>query len=158
MSLSILLPLSGVPEHAGRNLDRTWIVGLQAMSGPNLHVNPNQFPPALLNVACMLLALSGYTLWLSAAGRFRNRVLGLAIVIALVQFLINVIGQLWPAMKWMRPFTLFYHYQPQPMVLNAHWYSQAATWQHLGVLLGVAIAGYLLAWWTFCKRDLPAPL
>ena len=75
-----------------------------------------------------------------------------------MQFIVNVIGQLWPCMEPLRPYTVFYHYQPQPMILNAHWFAQAATWLHLGVLLGVALVGYLLAWWTFCKRDLPAPL
>ena len=30
--------------------------------------------------------------------------------------------------------------------------------QHLAALAGVGVVGYLLAWWTFCKRDLPAPL
>ena len=105
-----------------------------------------------------MLAISGYTMLLSAAGRFRSKVLGLAIIITLVQFLINVIGQLWDGMNWMRPFTVFYHYQPQPMILDADWANQPVIWLHLGVLLAVGVVGYLLAWWTFCKRDLPAPL
>ena len=105
-----------------------------------------------------MLAISGYTLLLSAAGRFRSKVLGLAVVITLVQFLINVVGQLWDPMEWLRPYTVFYHYQPQAMVLRDNWASEVEIWQHLGVLCGVAITGYLLAWWTFCKRDLPAPL
>ena len=125
---------------------------------PQLHVDPLRFLPGLLNVALLVLAISGYTLLLSAAGRFRSKVLGLAIVITLVQFLINVIGQLWYAMNWLRPLTVFYHYQPQPMILHDDWASDLDVWQHLGVLLGVGVVGYLLAWWTFCKRDLPAPL
>ena len=140
------------------NWHGTWLFGLQDMKAANLHVDPVRFLPGLLNVGLLVLALSGYSMFLSAAGRFRSKVLGLAIVITLVQFLINVIGQLWSPMNWMRPWTVFYHYQPQPLILKDDWASQAATWQHLGVLLAVGVAGYLLAWWKFCKRDLPAPL
>lgn len=137
----------------------TWLVGLQGEQiEVQFRVDPFRFLPGLWSVALFVLAISGYTLLLSAAGRFRSKVLGLAIVITLVQFLINVIGQLWNAMKWMRPYTVFYHYQPQPMILDDHWMSDMDIWLHLGVLLGVGVAGYLLAWWTFCKRDLPAPL
>jgi ABC-2 type transport system permease protein len=137
----------------------TWLVGLQKDDiAPELHVDPVRFLPGLLYVVALTLAINGYTLLLSAAGRFRNKVLGLAIIITLVQFLVNLIGQLWEPMSWMRPFTVFYHYQPQPMVLHDGWTGNSEVWQHLGILLGVAVTGYLLAWWTFCKRDLPAPL
>jgi ABC-2 type transport system permease protein len=136
----------------------TWLVGLQDPNiAAHLRVNPYRFLPGLLNVASFVFAVSGYTLLLSSAGRFRSRVMGLAVLLTLVQFLVNVIGQLWTAMDWMRPFTVFYHYQPQPMILMEHW-STPAVWQHLGVLTGVGVVGYALAWWTFCKRDLPAPL
>jgi ABC-2 type transport system permease protein len=117
-----------------------------------------RFAPALLNAAVLIFAVSGYTMWLSSAGRFRGRVLGLAVLITLVQFLVNVIGQLWEPMEFLRPFTVFYYYQPQPMILNAEWYADAAVWGRLAVLLAVGLAGYSLAMWTFCKRDLPAPL
>jgi ABC-2 type transport system permease protein len=123
-----------------------------------LHVEPRAFLPALLSVALLLFAVSGLTMALSAAGRSRNRVLGIAVLVALVQFLVNLIGQLWPPMEPLRPLTLFYYYQPQPMILMADWYADGAVWLRLGVLAAAGIAGYLLALWTFCRRDLPAPL
>lgn len=124
----------------------------------SLHVDPLDFLPALLSVAAFLFAVSGLTMALSAAGRSRNRVLGIAVLMALLQFLVNLIGQLWPPMRWMRPLTVFYYYQPQPMILHAEWYGEGDVWQRLGVLIGVGAAGYLLALWIFCRRDLPAPL
>lgn len=127
-----------------------WLVKLDA--------DPWRFAPALLNMAALLFAVSGYTMWLSAAGRFRGRVLGLAVLVTLLQFLINLIGQLWDTAEPLRPFTVFYYYQPQQVILRADWYQQAATWTRLGVLFSVGAAGYLLAWWTFGRRDLPAPL
>jgi len=136
----------------------TWLMGMQESGlAENLHVDPWRFLPGLINVACFVFAVSGYTLLLSARGRFRSRVMGLATLVTLVMFLVNVIGQLWPAMEWLRPFTIFYHYLPQPMILHEHW-STAEVWQHLGVLAGIGAVGYAWAWWSFCKRDLPAPL
>jgi ABC-2 type transport system permease protein len=135
-----------------------WIIGQLALAPSEAGVDPVRFAPALLSVALLLFAVSGYSLLLSSLGRFRWRVLGLAVMVTLVQFLLNVIGQLWDAAAFLRPFTVFYYYQPQPMILSADWSEQAAVWIRLGVLLGVGTAGYLLSLWTFCRRDLPAPL
>jgi ABC-2 type transport system permease protein len=119
-------------------------------------------------VAALLFAVSGYTLWLSAAGRFRARVLGLAILLTLVQFLLNVIGQLVAGFAFLRPLTVFYYYQPHHLILHDHawvdlgevWLLLAPSWHVnvLAVLFGVGGCGYALALWTFCRRDLPAPL
>jgi ABC-2 type transport system permease protein len=130
----------------------TWLVGLQA------DADPWRFAPALLNVAALLLAVGGFSMAFSAFGRFRGRVLGVTVLITLLQFLINVIGQLWPVAEPLRPFTVFYYYQPQPIILDPHWYRSSAVWMRLSVLLGVGFAGYAVAWWHFCRRDLPAPL
>lgn len=132
-----------------------------------LSVNPAMFGPALWNVAALLFAVSGYTLFLSARGRFRNRVLGVAVVVTLVQFLVNVIGQLWDAVGPLRPFTVFYYYQPQQIVLRGSWTVDLGKTWNLGqalpvnvlvVLTAIGLAGYGLALWKFCRRDLPAPL
>jgi hypothetical protein len=85
-------------------------------------------------------------------------VLGVAVLLTLLQFLVNVIGQLWPAAEALRPFTVFYYYQPQPIILDPSWYTKSAIWIRMAVLLGVGLAGYVVAWWHFCRRDLPAPL
>ena len=87
----------------------------------------------------------------------------------MLQFLVNVVGQLWDAVELLRPFTVFYYYQPQQIILSDHWTvavgqiangGGALTWQvpTLAVLFGVGAAGYGVAFWTFCRRDLPAPL
>jgi ABC-2 type transport system permease protein len=140
----------------------TWagscLVGLQGNPNLALRADPWSFIPSLLNVAVLIFATSGSTMLLSAAGRFRGRVLGVAVLIALVQFLINVVGQLWGPIEHLRPLTLYFYYQPQPIIVDPAWYEKGVVWLRLAVLLGVGIVGYLLAWWTFCKRDLPAPL
>jgi ABC-2 type transport system permease protein len=140
----------------------TWAgAGMIGQLGPgstDSGIDPWRFAPALLNVALLVFAVSGYSLFLSSLGRFRWRVLGLAVVLSLLQFLVNVIGQLWGPASFLRPFTVFYYYQPQPMILTATWYLEEETWARLGVLLGIGAAGYLVGLWVFCRRDLPAPL
>ncbi len=135
----------------------SWLAGFLGVEGA-MHVVPLAFLPALLSVALLLFAASGLTLAVSAAGRSRNRVLGAVVLVALVQFLVNVVGQLWPPMEPLRPLTVFYYYQPQPMILNAAWYADAAVWSRLGVLAAAGMAGYAVALVIFCRRDLPAPL
>jgi ABC-2 type transport system permease protein len=156
----------------GGNWLGAWLVGVHeegarfGEQGP--FISPLIFAPALWNVAGLLFAVSGFTMWLSARGRFRWRVLGTAVFIALLQFLVNVVGQLWDAMAPLRPLTIFYYYQPQQIILHQRWtVNVGAAWNGgqplfavpvLAVLFGVGALGYALALWKFCRRDLPAPL
>src|SRR5439155_3377196 len=58
----------------------TCLVGLKDNPNLNLRADPWPFIPSLLNVAALIFATTGSTLVLSAAGRFRSRVLGLAVL------------------------------------------------------------------------------
>jgi ABC-2 type transport system permease protein len=129
-----------------------------------LAIHPLGFLPALPVVAGLIFAVGGYTMWLSSAGRFRYRVMGYAVVITLVQFLINVLGQMWDVISPLRPLTIFYYYQPQPAILGRGYWITIHEWglttpiPMLAVLYGVGAIGYAMALWTFTRRDLPAPL
>jgi ABC-2 type transport system permease protein len=132
-----------------------------------LRVQPAAFGPALWLVGGLIFAVSGATMWLSAAGRSRWRVLGLAVFGFLLQFLINLVGQMWDGMALLRPLTLFYYYQPQDVILGGGWNVTLAEWNGGRplcalpmplVLFGVGLVGYAMALWTFHRRDLPAPL
>ena len=134
---------------------------------PSYTVDANVVRPGLANMAALLFAVSGYTMWLSAAGRSRTRVLGLAILVTLVQFLVNVIGQLWDGLAFLRPFTVFYYYQPQAINLKGAWtVDPGLAWTgkplvavNVVVVLGlVGAVGYAMALRTFVRRDIPAPL
>lgn len=138
-----------------------------AAGAAELRVDPRMFLPALANVAALVFAVSGYTMWISAAGRFRWRVLGLAVMVTLVQFLVNVIGQLWSAVEPLRPLSVFYYYQPQQIILGGAWSVALGRPWHLSAtvpinvvaaLVAVGLAGYGVALWTFDRRDVPAPL
>ena len=153
---AITIPTLGVALWLG-TLTGAAAAGFLGAAG-SLRLDPRDFLAAQVNVALLLFAASGLTMALSAAGRSRNRVLGLAVLVALIQFLVNLIGQLWPPMEALRPLTLFYYYQPQPMILQTNWYADGVLWLRLGVLAAVGATGYVLALGLFCRRDLPAPL
>jgi ABC-2 type transport system permease protein len=133
-----------------------------------LQVDPWAFGPALWNVGALVFAVSGVTMALSAAGRSRNRVIGIAVLIFVLLFLANVAGQMLESVAWLRPLTVFFYYQPQQIILSGRWtvdLGQAWNGGHplypvpvLAVLPAVGLAGYALALWTFARRDLPAPL
>ena len=89
-------------------------------------------------------------------------------LVTLLQFLVNVVGEMWDAAAFLRPFTVFYYYQPQQIILKNRWSIELGDVWHggkpllalnvLAVLFAVGAIGYLLALWRFSRRDLPAPL
>jgi ABC-2 type transport system permease protein len=177
----MLIPLLCLAMWGGTFLG-VWLVGPISLSTQELKRLP--FPvkidpaavqidawalgPSLFNTGALLFAISGFTIWLSSRGRARWKVLGVAISAILVQFLINVLGQLWDAIAVLRPFTVFYYYQPQQIALKGCWtVDLGIVWNNgfagyslnvIVVLMMVGVIGYGMAFWTFCRRDLPAPL
>jgi ABC-2 type transport system permease protein len=135
---------------------------------PPLEVDTSRQLPALANTAALIFALSGFTVALSAAGRSRWKVIGLAVVTVLVMFVANTVGQLWEPAAVVRPLTFFFYYQPQKVMLAGNWLADLGQgWNGgrpllavpaAGVLFAVGLAGYAVALRVFGRRDLPAPL
>ncbi len=139
----------------------------QAWQRERLAVEPARLGPALVLVGGLIFAVCGLTLALSARGRSRWRVLGLATFVVLIMFLLNLLGQMWDEAAWLRPFTIFYYYQPQQVILSGDWLvslmpgDPASSSMRVPmplVLYGVGTIGYLIALVTLVHRDLPAPL
>lgn len=154
---AIAIPLLCLSMWLGIWVGTSW-AGFQDATQPALRVDPYRFLIALPSVAGLLFAVGGATMWASAAGRSRMRVLGIAVLVVLVQFLINVIAQMWTPMQSWRPWTLFRWYQPQANVLHEAGWSSGAAWLGWGVLFGVGLFGWTAAAIRFARRDLPAPL
>lgn len=121
----------------------------------------------LVNTLALMFAFSGMTLALSAVGRSRWKVIGYAVLIVIVMFVANTIGQLWEPAGFVRPLTFFFYYQPQRAMIDGVWTVDLNTaWTFgrpvlvpaAGVLFAVGGAGYALALRAFVRRDLPAPL
>jgi ABC-2 type transport system permease protein len=156
-----------------------WLNGCLESGGGHgdfeIKADPLLLAPALPSIAGLVFAMSGLSLWMSARGRFRNRVMGIVVFVALLMFLVNIVGQLWELFVPFRQFTVFYYYQPQRILLANDWnvaIGQFWTVDSAGlqategllrvngviVLFVVALVGYGMALVTFCRRDLPAPL
>jgi ABC-2 type transport system permease protein len=121
--------------------------------------------PGLTNTFALMFAISGVTIAISSAGRSRWRSVGFAVLVVIIMFVANTIGQLWEPAGWVRPLTLFFYYQPQKVMLDGNWMvHMSSAWAGaprvpgIGVLLGVGAIGYLVALRIFTRRDLPAPL
>jgi ABC-2 type transport system permease protein len=126
-----------------------------------LEIHPWRFLNAQPVVAGLIFSITGVTMFISSLGRYRWRVMGLAVVIVLIMFLINVLGQMWEPAAALRPLTLFYYYQPQQVIpLESEWTVDVhgVAVPMLGVLFGTGVVGYGLAFVTLARRDLPAPL
>lgn len=152
---------------------------LKSLKGPNGRSLPLQIPDnpeplpvsglgeftGLMNTFALMFAVSGITIAISAFGRSRWRATGYAVLVVMIMFVANTIGQLWEPSGFVRPLTLFFYYQPQKIMLDGNWmvdlskaWPGAPEVPGVGVLLGVGLAGYLIALRTFTRRDLPAPL
>ncbi len=166
----LTIPLLCLCPWAGSWLG-TWAFGLLERGAPldsPEHVDPMMIAPSLVNMAALVFAVCGVTMWLSTLGRFRTRVMAAAVLVTLVQYLVNILGQLLDWFKFLRPLTIFYYYQPQQIMLQGDWrLDLGGVWNDghplfwvypVAVLFGVGAVGYALAFVTFGRRDLPAPL
>jgi ABC-2 type transport system permease protein len=121
----------------------------------------------LVNTLALMFAVSGMTLAFSAAGRSRWKVVGYSVLVVVVMFVANTVGQLWEPARFVRPFTFFFYYQPQRIMVEGDWAVDLNKAWDLGgpvrvpavaVLFAAGAAGYALALRAFTRRDLPAPL
>jgi len=100
----------------------------------------------------LLLQMSFYSLTLacSAFGREGGRVAVLAVLIAIVSYLDNVIATLWNKAAFMRPYSFHTYYDPREILVNGN----LGTWP-LAVLGVFTLAAIGVAFARFLTRDLP---
>ncbi len=123
---------------------------------------------ACLNLMGLLFAISGITLAFSCYGRSRWRTISYAALVVLLMYIVNVVGQLWDSIAFLRPLTLFFYYNPQNIWLKGQWLCDVGTsWgmaEGFFMLPGVFLLffvgglGYFVGLRHFLRRDLPAPL
>lgn len=103
-----------------------------------------------LDYFALLAALFGLTLAFSAFGREGGRVALAGVLVALVSYLVQVIGSMWAPWERLVPYTLHAHYVPRDILAHG-----AAVARPVATLFGVALAGFAVAWARFERRDLP---
>jgi ABC-type transport system involved in multi-copper enzyme maturation permease subunit len=115
----------------------------------------NAFAPGnlfrlVVNFFLLQSAWLGITLLLSVFGRERGRVAGAAFFLALISYLVQVIGRLWPAAAFLLPFSLYTYYSPPALLVESRPVGKSL------VILFSAIAVSLgSAAWRFQRRDIP---
>lgn len=91
------------------------------------------------------IALAG-----SSFSREGGRVAVLTFIIALVLYVINVIGKLLPAAEGLLPFSLYTYYSPQTILVNGMLETKSVF-----VLMSVLILTVTFSGWYFQRRDIP---
>jgi ABC-2 type transport system permease protein len=143
------------------------LIEANAQDNTPLEVHGRSELLGLVNTLALMFAISGMTIAFSALGRSRWKVVGYSVLVVVVMFVANTVGQLWEPAGFVRPFTFFFYYQPQRAMIDGAWLvDPGKAWNlgnpvqvpAVGVLLGVGAIGYAFALRTFARRDLPAPL
>jgi ABC-2 type transport system permease protein len=137
-------------------------------------VNANHFVPASVNLFSLGVFLAGLATLLSAADRYRWRTIGIVSAFFIVQMVVKVVAVSADELHWLIYFTFMGGYEPTHMTSIGMYEPQQlwsfiltdeqGQWTGVGplgcnlVLSGLGLAGYLGAFFVFCRRDLPAPL
>jgi len=102
----------------------------------------------VLNLFLLLICWSGIAMALGASARRRSVAAVIAGLLALASFLLDYVARAWqPAqsLAWLSP---FHYYSSFDLLLG-----KAVSVTNLLILAGVGIAGFVLAYIFFCKRD-----
>ncbi len=116
--------------------------------------------------------LLGIASFLSSIDRYRWRTVGAVVTIYVSQLVMYGLGKAAESLQWLLSFSFFSCYKPQKMTSLVGQEGFAAPWSlavqlpdavlpplaYPMILLILGLSFYLLAWFCFTRRDLPAPL
>lgn len=103
-----------------------------------------------VDYALLLVAWFAVTLVFSAFGHEGGRVASAGFLIALVSYILQVIGGLWPAADFLLPWTLHHSFVPREILVE-----HGPIARPLVTLGGVGFVGLAVAAWRFERRDVP---
>lgn len=136
-------------------------------------VDPAVFWPGAFNLFCLGLAVAGVSTLASACDRYRWRTIGIVSGLYIVSLVLKILGMAFADFSWLRRLSLFTAYEPQRFIsiavrapsdtwaftlLGENGRTELGPLGYNGILLAVALAGYVAAGFIFHRRDLPAPL
>lgn len=117
-----------------------------------------KFSRGVTNLFALNFCLAGATTLLSSLDRYRWRTLALGGGFMVTQLILKVLSRLDDQFSDLRFVTIYGAYEPW-MLIDATPEAYPRLWLELnGTLLGIGLAGYILATVVFCRRDIPAPL
>lgn len=137
-------------------------------------VKPQEFMAATANMFALGFAVLGLGVMISSFDQYRWRSIGIVIGAYVLQLLLFILSKSTPGMAIFKPFTFLSAYQPDWIVQVVHnhpevewqWLNRpwATGWQdalgpmgYIGILIGMGLVSYAIAFLRFQHRDLPAP-
>ncbi len=103
-----------------------------------------------LNFFALNAAWYGLALLLSVFARESGRVTGATFLFALLSYVVQALGKLWPAAGLLLPYSLYSYYAPAEILIQ-----EASTAKALTVLGSVCVCSLGLSLWRFQRRDIP---
>jgi ABC-2 type transport system permease protein len=133
-------------------------MGLRTVTLPgDVPISAALYVPAAANLAGLAFFMAGFTTMLSAFDRYRWRTIGLAAGFYVVSLILKLIARMAPG--WERLIYASFLGAFEPLLFVNHpddgW---RLALEYLAVLVGLGLAGYVVAAIVFCRRDLPAPI
>ncbi len=111
--------------------------------------SPQLIRSLALNLGFLMLCWGGVTLAISAVSRRRSVAGSIAGLLAFALYLLDYVARVWEPAKPVRWLSPWMYYNPLDTVLGAE-----VPAHNLWVLLGIAVAGFALAYLLFSRRDL----
>jgi ABC-type transport system involved in multi-copper enzyme maturation permease subunit len=103
-----------------------------------------------LSLWLLMFTISSYTMLISSYSTEGGKATLRAAAVTLVFYWINLAVIMWPAIDFLRPFTVFHYHQPQQLMMN-----QPLLGWNLAVLCTLALAAGGLAIRQTSRRDVP---
>lgn len=101
------------------------------------------------NGLLLILSVAGFSLLLSVLSSDGGRVIAISAGVATGMFLLDFLAEVWGAIHFLGPASLFYYYDPIAIVEG-----NAVNWLHFVVLGVVVAAGFVSAHVAFQRRDI----
>lgn len=108
--------------------------------------------PVLANLMALHAAILGTSLAFSAAAERRGSPIGWTAGYIVFSFVLNFIEAIAPWADRIGFLGLFHYYQPLRILQDGGW-----PLTRIAALLSLALTAWLLGWWRFTRRDVPAP-
>jgi len=103
-----------------------------------------------LNFFLLNAAWYGVALVLSVFARESGRVTGAAFLLALLSYVVQMLGKMWPAAGLLLPYSIYNYYAPAEILIQ-----EASTAKALAVLGSVLVCSLGFSLWRFQRRDIP---
>jgi ABC-2 type transport system permease protein len=146
---SIVVMIISTVAVLGLMMIATW-AGLNGLAARDVEwPAPGLILRLAINLGMLMLCWNAVAMAIGAGARRRSVAGGLAGLLALAMFLLDYVGRAWaPAERvaWLSPFR---YYSPFELLMD-----NAMPAKNLLVLAGVAVAGFLLAYVLFSRRDI----